>query len=84
MNSSSKYLVHNSYKKIFLSAKINESLKRNTSMARTTFSEDYKSLHIPTTGFQKVMLSIGASVMSILNPSRGGESLTTSQNITKL
>lgn len=39
------------------------------------FDENYKSMHIPTTVLQKIALSVGASIVSLLDPSRGGNSL---------
>lgn len=37
------------------------------------FSNEYKTLYVPTTTVQKCALSVGASIMSLLDPSRGGE-----------
>lgn len=39
------------------------------------FDEHYKSLHIPTTVLQKIALSVGASIVSLLDPTRGGNFL---------
>lgn len=71
---SSTYLFVNrpSHRKPILLLKCSETIKRSFSIESTTFADDYKQIHIPTTGFQKVMLSVGASVMSLLNPARGG------------
>uniref|UniRef100_A0A1B6LGW4 Ubiquinone biosynthesis protein COQ4 homolog, mitochondrial n=1 Tax=Graphocephala atropunctata TaxID=36148 RepID=A0A1B6LGW4_9HEMI len=37
----------------------------------STFADDYKSIYIPTTTFQKIALSVGASLVSLMNPTRG-------------
>lgn len=41
----------------------------------SSFDENYKSLHIPTTVLQKIALSVGASIVSLLDPTRGGNYL---------
>lgn len=73
MSSTYLFVIRPSYRKPIQLSKCSETIKRSLSIESTMFAEDYKQLHIPTTGFQKVMLSVGASVMSLLNPARGGE-----------
>lgn len=45
----------------------------NRREATTNFVADYEASHITTSTFQKLALSVGSSVVSLLDPSRGGD-----------
>lgn len=43
----------------------------NRKNAKENFAADYEACHIQTSAFQKLALSVGSSVISLLDPSRG-------------
>lgn len=45
--------------------------RQNHCFSYTDFKVDYSNFHIPTSYFQKLLLTIGASAVSLLDPSRG-------------
>ena len=70
--------MNNSLKSIIISKKVlrNYILKNKKVYSSSTSyldTEEKYPGHIPTNAFQKVLLSVGSSVLTFLNPARGGK-----------